>query len=301
MKKSGFVAISGRPNVGKSTILNGLLKEKLAIISEKPETTRDNIRGILTEENMQIIFVDTPGIHQPKNLLGKVMLTRAQSSIMESDIILLVTEARTALGEEDKNILFRLPDADKKDKPVILVINKVDRFKDKERLLPLIEKASKEYPFDEIVPICALKQKDTVRLLEVIKKYLPEGPLLYPEGELTDRSEEFIIQELIREKILTETYQEVPHSVAVIIDEMKESEEKDVDILDIFATIYTERPSHKAIIIGKGGEMLKKIGTLARTDIESFLNRRVYLNLWVKVAEKWKKDPEALRDMGYSD
>ena len=297
MQKSGFVAISGQPNVGKSTILNGFLKEKLAIVSKKPETTRDNIRGILTEKDCQIIFVDTPGIHKPRNLLGKVMLTRAQSTLMESDIILMVTEKRFAFGDEDKNILNRLPEP-KEDKKVFLVINKTDRVKDKKLLLPLMEKAHEFYPFDEIVPLCALKQADLDDLLELVKSYLPEGPLLYPEEQLTDKSEQFIIQELIREKVLTETYEEVPHSVAVVVDEMEEDEKK---VLQIHATIFVERDSHKAIIIGKKGAMMKRIGQLAREDIERFLSRHVYLDLWVKVHEKWKKDPEALRKMGYTD
>jgi GTP-binding protein Era len=297
MQKSGFVAISGQPNVGKSTILNGFLKEKLAIVSKKPETTRDNIRGILTEKDCQVIFVDTPGIHRPKNLLGKVMLTRAQSTLMESDIILLITEKKLALNEEDINILNRLPDP-KGDQKVFFVINKTDQIKDKKLLLPVIEEAQKLYPFDEIVPLCALKQSDLDKLLKLVRSYLPEGPLLYPEEQLTDKSEQFIIQELIREKILTETYEEVPHSVAVIVDEMTEDEK---GTLQIHATIFVERDSHKAIIIGKGGEMMKKIGKLARKEIEEFLSRHIYLELWVKVREKWKKDPNALRDMGYSD
>ena len=297
MQKNGFVAISGQPNVGKSTILNGLIQEKIAIVSKKPETTRDNIRGILTEKDCQIIFVDTPGIHRPKNLLGKVMLTRAQSTLMESDIILFVTEKKLALNAEDLNVLQRLPKP-KVDKKVFFVINKTDQVKDKKLLLPIIEEACESYPFDEIVPISALKQKDLGGLLKAIKKYLPEGPLLYPQEQLTDKSEQFIIQELIREKVLTETYREVPHSVAVVVDEMKEDEK---GTLQIYATIFVERTSHKAIVIGKGGEMMKKIGQLAREDIERFLSRHVFLNIWVKVYQKWKKDPEALREMGYSD
>jgi GTP-binding protein Era len=241
--------------------------------------------------------VDTPGIHKPKNLLGKVMLTRAQSTLMESDIILLITEKKLALNEEDRNIFNRLPDP-KEDKKVFFVINKTDKVKDKKLLLPIMQEAGELYPFTEIVPICALKQGDLDKLLGLIKKYLPEGPLLYPEEQLTDKSEQFIIQELIREKILTETYKEVPHSVAVVVDEMKED---DKGTLQIYATIFVERTSHKSIIIGKSGDMMKKIGGLAREDIERFLSRHVYLNLWVKVHEKWKKDPEALRDMGYSD
>lgn len=298
MNKSGFVSISGQPNVGKSTILNGFLKEKVAIISKRPETTRDNIRGILTEKDLQIIFIDTPGIHKPHHLLGKVMLTRAQSSIMESDIILFVTEKRLAFGEEDKNIRSRLPDPSE-GKKVILVINKVDKIKEKELLLPLMEKANEFYPFSDVVPICALKDKDLKRLLCVIKSYLPEGPMLYPEETLTDKSEYFMIQEIIREKILSETYEEVPHSVAVCVDEMKEKEPD--GLIEISATVYVERASQKAIIIGKAGSKMKRIGELARKDIEALLERHVYLDIWVKVYEQWKKDPEALRDLGYAD
>ncbi|MFC1570409.1 GTPase Era [Candidatus Omnitrophota bacterium] len=298
MSKSGFVSISGQPNVGKSTILNGILKEKVAIISKRPETTRDNIRGILTEEDLQIIFVDNPGIHKPHNLLGKVMLTRAQNSLLESDIILFVTEKRLAFDGEDKNIRSRLPEPSE-GKKVILVINKVDKVKEKELLLPLIEKANKFYPFDDVVPICALKEKDLKRLLDVIKSYLPEGPMLYPEETLTDKGERFMVQEIIREKILTETYEEVPHSVAVLINDWKEKD--DEGLIQIFATVYVERSSQKSIIIGKGGTKMKRIGELARKEIEALLGRHVYLDLWVKVYEKWKKDPEALRDLGYSD
>ncbi len=283
--------------MGKSTILNGLLKEKVAIVSKKPETTRDIIRGILTDKDTQMIFVDTPGIHKPHDLLGKIMLSRAQSSLMESDLILLVTEKRIAFDPEDKRILDRLSPADSK-KKVILVINKTDRLKEKRMLLPIMEKASKFYPFAEILPMCALKQKDLDKLLVTIKKYLPEGPNLFPEDQLTDKDEYFQIQEIIREKILIETYEEVPHSVAVIIDEMIKEKK---GILKIYATIFVERKSQKSIIIGKSGSMMKKIGQLARVDIEKLLNKHVYLELWVKVAKKWKKDPNALREMGYTD
>ncbi|MGD2279450.1 MAG: GTPase Era [Candidatus Omnitrophota bacterium] len=298
MQRSGFVAISGQPNVGKSTILNGFLKEKLAIVTEKPETTRDNIRGILTEKGCQIVFVDTPGIHKPHDLLGRVMLTRAQSTLMESDIILMVTEKKLAFNGEDMIILDRLPPP-KKNQKVFLVINKTDQVKDKRLILPIMEKAQELYPFDEIVPVCALDADDLDKLLRLIKAYLPEGPLLYPEDQLTDRDERFLIQELIREKVLTETFEEIPHAAAVTVEEMKEDKEKDT--LHIHATIYVERVSQKSIVIGKNGAKIKKIGELARADIERFLSRHVYLELWVKVYEKWKKDPEALREMGYTD
>ena len=296
MLRSGIVTITGQPNVGKSTMLNGFLGEKVAIISRRPETTRDNIRGILTEKDCQIIFIDNPGIHKPHDLLGKVMLSRAQSSIMESDIILFVTEKRTAFNDDDENILLRLPEA-KKGQKCIFVINKVDRVKEKRLLLPLIEKAKEYYPFDEIVPICALKQVDLDRLLGIIRSYLPEGPLLYPEEQLTDKSECFLMQEIIREKILRQTYEEVPHSVAVVIEDMEEEN----GLLNIHAMVFVERASQRSIIIGKNGAMMKKIGKQARADIERLLSRHVYLNIWVKVYKKWKKDPLALREMGYLD
>lgn len=298
MQKSGIVAISGQPNVGKSTLINGFLKEKVAIVSKKPETTRDNIRGILTDKDCQIVFVDTPGIHKPHDLLGRIMLTRAQSSLMEGDIVILVTEKRTAFNKEDENILSRLPRADE-NKKVILVINKTDRVKDKKSLLPLMEKAGRVYPFSEIIPMCAFKQKDLDKLLNIIKSYLPEGPFLYPEKYLTDKSERFMIQELIREKILSETYEEIPHSASVVVDTILKGNAKNT--LKIYATIFVERASQKSIIIGKAGAMLKKIGKSARADIENLLSKHVYLNLWVKVYEKWKKDPIALKEMGYTE
>lgn len=298
MQRSGIVAISGQPNVGKSTILNGFLKEKVAIVSKRPETTRDTIRGIFTEKDCQIVFIDTPGIHKPHDLLGKTMLSRAQGVLMEADIVLFVTEKKYAFDKDDNNILTRLPDP-KKDKKCIFVINKVDKVKDKKALLPLIEKASKIYPFDEIVPICALKQKNLDGLLGTIKSYLPEGEFLYPEQQLTDKTNEFMIQELIREKILELTHKEIPHSVGVVIDKMKEEKKK--NLFKIYATIFVERTSQKSIIIGKGGVMIKKIGQLARVDIEELLSKHIYLDLWVKVKDKWKKDPNALREMGYTD
>ena len=298
MYKSGFVSISGQPNVGKSTLINGFIGEKVAIISDKPETTRDAIRGIFSEKDCQIIFVDTPGIHKPRNLLGKMMLTRAQSTIMESDIILFVTEKRHIFNKDDENIRDRLPEAGS-GKKVILVINKVDKIKDKKSLLPLIERANDFYPFDQIVPMCALKKKDINKLLDLIKTFLPEGPQLYPEEQLTDKTDRFHIREIIREKILKATHEEVPHSVAVTIESIEEK--KDGKLLNVQAVIFVERPSQKAIIIGSGGDMIKRIGKSARSDIEDLLERHVYLDLWVKVLAGWKKDPGALQEMGYSD
>lgn len=296
MKKAGFVTISGQPNVGKSTILNGFLKEKLAIVTRKAETTRDNIRGILTDNDTQIIFTDTPGISRPHDLLGKIMLSRAQSSMMEADIVLFVTEKRIAFNAEDEGIIKRLPEPGT-DRTVILVINKVDRVKDKRTLLPLLKKASEIYPFDEIVPMSALNAKDIDKLLRTIKSHLKESPFLYPEEQYTDKDDFFLISEIIREKILTLSYREVPHSVSVVIDEMVEEKK----MAHIYATVFVERVSQKSIIIGKNGEMMKKIGELARVEIEKLLSKKVHLDLWVKVYEKWKKDPNALKEMGYLD
>ncbi|MDD5488416.1 MAG: GTPase Era [Candidatus Omnitrophica bacterium] len=297
MTISGFVAITGQPNVGKSTLLNGFLGEKLAIVTEKPETTRDNIKGIYTDEDAQIIFTDTPGIHRPHDLLGKVMLTRAESSILECDIVLFVTEAGIAFNSDDMRIVEKLPDAGT-GKKVLMVINKVDKVRDKKLLLPLIDKATGIYPFAEIVPMCALKDKDLGHLVKTIKKYLPEGPFLYPEDELTDKDNRFCIQEIIREKTLLFTYEEIPHSVAVVVDEIVPSEGKKP--VKVFATIFVERASQKSILVGKEGAMIKKIGQTARKEIGSLISSRVHLDLWVKVKEKWKKDPNSLRELGYS-
>lgn len=284
--------------MGKSTLLNGFLGEKVAIVSEKPETTRDNIRGILTMKDCQITFIDTPGLHKPHDLLGKMMVTRAQSTIMETDLILFVTERNKAFGKDDMSIIARLPSPEEK-KKVILVINKVDTVKDKKTLLPIMEKALTLYPFAEVVPISALNKKDIEKLLDIIKSYLPKGPFFYPDDQLTDREPDFMIQEIIREKVLNQTYEEIPHAIAVVVDVAEEDEEKRV--FNIYATIFVERPSQKGIIIGKSGAMIKRITERAKADIEKFLDRKVNIELWVKVREKWKKDPNALKEMGYSD
>lgn len=284
--------------MGKSTLLNGFLGEKVAIVSEKPETTRDNIRGILTMKDCQITFIDTPGLHKPHDLLGKMMVTRAQSTIMETDLILFVTERNKAFGKDDMGIIARLPSPEEK-KKVILVINKVDTVKDKKTLLPIMEKALTLYPFTEVVPVSALNKKDIEKLLDIIKSYLPKGPFFYPDDQLTDREPDFMIQEIIREKVLNQTYEEIPHAIAVVVDVAEEDEEKRV--FNIYATIFVERPSQKGIIIGKSGAMIKRITERAKADIEKFMDRKVNIELWVKVREKWKKDPNALKEMGYSD
>lgn len=284
--------------MGKSTLLNGMVREKLAIITKKPETTRDVIKGISTGKDHQIVFLDTPGLHRPRNLLGKILLHRAQSSVMEADMVLFVTEKKGFLNQEDQNIIKLLKDTRKKDRKVFLVINKVDRQKDKNTLLPMIEQASKTFDFDHIIPLCALDRKDLEKLTGIIIDNLQEGPLFYPEGQQTDREDDFMIREIIREKILMATHQEVPHSVAVKLENISEDEKGK---LNISAGIYVERNSQKAIIVGAGGKMIKHVGTKSRKDIEKLLKRKIYLDLWVKVDSKWKKDPASLKKFGYNN
>lgn len=293
MFKAGKVAIIGRPNVGKSTLLNVLIKEKLSIVSEKPETTRDNIQGIISGKDFQVVFVDTPGIHRAKNLLGKLMVRKAQSSVMETDLNLVLIDAYSGITKEDINIFNLVPG-----KLNLLIINKVDKI-DKRNILPTIEKAQK-FNFKEIIPISATKKDGTDIVFNKILEYLPEGFPLFPEDQISDKNERFIVQELIREKALEITYQEVPHSIAVTIEEMKEKKDRDNnDIIYIRANIYCEKLSQKGIIIGKDGKMLKKIGEISRKDIENFLQKKVFLDLWVKVYKNWRKDPFALKNLGY--
>lgn len=288
MFKAGKVAVIGRPNVGKSTLLNVLIKEKLCIVSEKPETTRDNIQGIISGRDFQIVFIDTPGMHRPKNLLGKSMVRRAAASLEEADLILVLIEAHNGITQEDKRIFEQLAK-----KINLLIINKIDRI-DKRLLLPIIEKAQ-EFNFKEILPISATKKDGTDIVFKKILEYLPEGFPMFPEDQLSDKNERFFVQELIREKVLEFTRQEVPHSIAVKVEEMKERK----DMYYIHAYIYVERKSQKAIIIGKGGNMLKNIGESSRKEIEDFLQKKVFLDLWVKVQKNWRKDPFALKNLGY--
>ncbi|HAZ10087.1 MAG: GTPase Era [Omnitrophica bacterium GWA2_41_15] len=293
MFKAGKVAIIGRPNVGKSTLLNVMVKEKVCIVSEKPETTRDNIQGILSGEDFQVVFVDTPGIHRPKNLLGKLMVRKAQSSLMETDLNLVLIDAHSGITKEDIEIFNLMPV-----KLNILIINKIDGI-DRRHILPIIEKAHK-FNFKEIIPISALKKDGTDLVFKKILEYLPEGFPFFPDDQLTDKNERFIVQELIREKILEITYQEVPHSIAVTVEEMEERKDRENNnIIYIKANIYCEKESQKGIIIGDGGKTLKKIGEITRKDIENFLQKKVFLDLWVKVYKNWRKDPFALKNLGY--
>ncbi|WP_408006821.1 GTPase Era [Pseudalkalibacillus sp. A8] len=293
--KSGFVSIIGRPNVGKSTLLNHVLGQKIAIMSDKPQTTRNKIHGVYTTEQEQIVFIDTPGIHKPKHKLGDFMTKIAQETLNEVDIILFLINAEEGYGRGDQFILNRLKNVNR---PIFLVINKIDRVHPDD-LLPIIEQYREKLDFAEIVPISALNGNNVTTLMEQLTNYLEEGPQYYPEDQVTDHPERFVAAELIREKVLHLTHEEVPHSVAVVIDEMKRRENG--NMVDITATIVVERSSQKGILIGKQGGMLKKIGSLARQDIEHLLGSKVYLELWVKVQKDWRNRPFNLRDFGFSE
>ena len=292
--KSGFVALVGRPNVGKSTLLNQMVGQKIAIVSDKPQTTRHKIHSVLNRENTQIVFLDTPGIHKPKHKLGEHLVEVALSAFKEVDVVMLLTEATAPPGSGDRYILKQMQDLKT---PVFLVLNKIDLIS-KEELLKVIAEYQGIYPFAEIVPVSALKGENTGRLIDVLVKYLPEGPRYYPEGMTGDRPESFIMAELIREKVLRLTSEEIPHSVAVVIDEL---EKRSDNLIAVGATIYTERESQKGILIGKGGSMLKKVGQLARQEIENLLGSRVYLELWVKVRKNWRNRPDQLESFGYNN
>ncbi|MCF6408525.1 GTPase Era [Pseudalkalibacillus salsuginis] len=293
--KSGFVSIIGRPNVGKSTLLNHVLGQKIAIMSDKPQTTRNKIHGVYTTNQEQIVFIDTPGIHKPKHKLGDFMTKIAQETLNEVDIILFLINAEEGYGRGDQFIMDRLQNVER---PIFLVINKIDKVHPDD-LLPIIEQYREKLDFAEIVPISALNGNNVTTLMEQLTKYLEEGPQYYPEDQVTDHPERFVAAELIREKVLHLTHEEVPHSVAVVIDEMKRRESG--NMVDITATIVVERPSQKGILIGKQGGMLKKIGSLARQDIEHLLGSKVYLELWVKVQKDWRNRPFNLRDFGFSE
>jgi len=291
--KSGYVAIVGKPNVGKSTILNFLVGEKVAIVAEKPETTRDKILGILNQEDAQIIFVDTPGIHKPRNLLGKHMTRLAEESLLEVDLILFVLDVTSGITDEDRIIFNLLKEVNK---PAFLLINKVDLVR-KSLILPLVDEASKIYEFKEIIPTSATKGDNMNVVLNKVIEYLPVGPEYFSREQLTDKSERFMVGEMVREKALELTRQEVPHSLAVLVEEFKERPGK--NLVYIKAAVFVEKLSQRKIVIGQRGQKLKEIGEMARKDIEDFLNKRVYLDLWVKVYENWRKDPQAMRMLGY--
>ncbi len=309
--RSGFVAILGRPNVGKSTLLNRVTGERLAIVSPKPQTTRNRILGIVNRPGYQMAFLDTPGVHKAKGELNRLMVDSALSAIQDADVVLFVIEAavrpdgKVEVGEGNQLILQRLKHAKK---PTVLAINKVDAVPSKGQILPIIEAYRTQYPFAEIFPVCALDGDGVEELEAALVPFLPEGPALFPPEMVTDLAERFMVAELIREQILVACREEIPYSTAVVVDHFDESErepEKPVargklgGLVRIDATIFVERDSQKAIVIGKGGQMLKNIGAASRAQVERFLGAHVYLSLLVKVEKRWSERTDALRRMGY--
>ena len=290
--KSGFVSIIGRPNAGKSTLLNSILGEKVVIVSEKPQTTRNKIRGIKNMENAQIIFLDTPGIHKAKGHLNEFMVKEAMSALEDMDIIIYLVEATGKIKDE----LFIIESLKRVRCPVLLGINKIDMVR-KDSILPLMDEYSSLYPFREIIPLSARKGEGMDELFRCIVELLPEGPKYFTEDILTDQTERFVVAEIVREKVFKLTREEIPYSTAVIVERFKENPGK--RIISISATINVERDSQKGIIIGKGGAMLKEIGTRARIDIERLLGTKVYLELFVRVRKDWTKDAKSLKEFGY--
>lgn len=293
--KSGFVTLIGRPNVGKSTLMNHLIGQKIAITSDKPQTTRNRIQTVYTDERGQVIFLDTPGIHKAKNKLGEYMVKVAKDTLNEVDVILWLVEPTTFIGGGEQHIIEQL---EKVTTPVILVINKIDTVK-KEEIMAAIEAYQKKLAFAEIIPVSAKKKQNTDRLMELVFRYLPYGPMYYDEDTVTDQPERQIAAELIREKALRLLGEEVPHGIAVTIEKMRER--ADGSMVDIEATIICERDSHKGIIIGKQGAMLKKIGTKAREEIERLFEYKVNLKLWVKVKKDWRDSDILMKNYGYRE
>ncbi|AYB39067.1 GTPase Era [Brevibacillus laterosporus] len=291
--KSGFVSIIGRPNVGKSTLLNQVVGQKVAIMSNKPQTTRNQIRAVYTTDKGQLIFIDTPGIHKAKSKLGDYMVAAAENTLNEVDLVLFVIDATEKRGAGEEYILERLK---KVNTPVFLVINKIDQIHPEE-LLPLIDEYRKHHDFKQIVPISALQGNNTDALLQSILLEMPEGPMYYPADQVTDHPERFIIAELIREKVLHLTREEIPHSIAVTVEEMKRGENGKT--LYIYAAIYVERDSQKGILIGKRGDMLKEISKRARVDMERLLGEKIFLEVWVKVKKDWRNQERMLRNFGF--
>ena len=292
--KSGFVSFIGRPNVGKSTLLNSILGKRVAITSDKPQTTRNLVQGIYNDDDTQIVFVDTPGIHKPQNKLGRVLNKQAYYTINDVDIVIMVVDITEKIGKGDSFVIDVLKNIE--DKPVFLVINKIDRLP-REEILKKIDEYQKLYDFTEIIPVSARKRDNVDRLLEVIKKYLPDNIQYYDSSTVTDSSPEFIISEFIREKVLDLTSEEVPHSVTVIVDNIEEED----GMLNINASIVVDRENLKKIIIGKNGNMIKEIGIRSRYDIEEYFGKKVYLDLFVKVVDKWRDKEKFLNIIGYKD
>ncbi|RLD93899.1 MAG: GTPase Era [Aquificota bacterium] len=290
---SGFVSLVGKPNVGKSTLLNSILGEKVAIVSHKPQTTRNRILGVYTSSKGQIVFLDTPGIHQPLHKLNEYMVDVALGTLKEVDVIVLITDGTRGITQEDRLALERVFSLGR-DKPVVGVVNKTDLLKPEEKERR-IQELQTQRPFTRVLALSALTGEGVDTLIDTLLSLLPIGPYFYPPDMITDQPEEFWIAEIIREKIYLFTHQEIPYSTAVVVEEIKEKK----NILVVEAIIYVERTSQKGIIIGQKGQMLKKIGEAAREELERFLGIKVYLNLWVKVKEKWRKKEGALRELGY--
>jgi GTP-binding protein Era len=290
--KSGFVSLIGRPNVGKSTLLNQVIGQKIAIMSDKPQTTRNKIHGVYTTDTAQIVFLDTPGIHKPQSKLGNYMKKAAESTLGEVDAILFLIDVVEGIGGGDRYIIEQLKTVST---PVFLVLNKIDQVHP-EALLPVIEQYSKLHDFAQVVPVSAKLGNNVNTLLEQVVKYLPEGPQYYPEDQVTDHPEQFVCAELIREKILHVTREEIPHSIAVYIEDMKAEEN---GVVHMSAVILVERDSQKGIIIGKKGALLKSIGRKAREDMERLLGSKIFLELWVKVKKDWRNQESMLKDLGF--
>lgn len=290
--RSGFVALIGRPNAGKSTLLNHLVGEKIAAVSNKPQTTRHKIQGIVTSQNGQIVFVDTPGVHKPGFLLNRRMMAAVHDAILSVDLVILMRDASVSTGNGDRFVLDLVKDSGKK---AVLVLNKIDKIKDKNTLLPLIEFYSKEYDFAEIIPVSALKGDAIEILLNEIIKHLPAGEPIFSEDEMTDQPMRMIVAEMVREKILEKTGEEIPYVTAVVTEMFDES---NPDLPKIYCAIYVEKPSQKKIIIGKGGAKIREIGEKARRDIENLLGTKVFLKLFVKVVEDWRNRERDLNEMG---
>ena len=290
--RSGYVALIGRPNAGKSTLLNRLVGEKIAAVSNKPQTTRHKIQGIVTKPEGQIVFVDTPGVHKPGFLLNRRMMAAVHDAILSVDVLVLMRDASVETGNGDKFVLELVKDSGKK---AVLVLNKIDKIRDKGELLPLIEKYSKEFEFAEVIPISALKGEAVENLLNQIIKHLPEAEPIFAEDEMTDQSMRTLVAEMVREKILQTTGDEIPYVTAVVTEKYDDT---DPMVTRVHCAIYVERSSQKGIIIGKGGIKLKKIGTEARVDVENMLNKKVFLQLFVKVVADWRNRPQDLDEMG---
>lgn len=294
IKKSGMVSIVGRPNVGKSTLINALAGEKIAIVSSKPQTTRNRICGIINRDGVQYVMMDTPGLHKPKSRLGEYMVKVVRESVVDVDALLMVVPPVARIGETEQELIGRIRECRI---PAVLIINKIDTI-EAEALFPIIEMYSSAYEFDAVIPVSA-KEGDGVELiLKELDKFIPEGPALFPEDMVSDQPEKQMISEIIREKMLLTLDKEVPHGTAV---EITRFTERDNGIIDVCATIYCERESHKGIIIGKRGAKLKKIGELARKDIEAFMGTKVFLETWVKVKENWRDSNAMLRNFGYGN